>query len=995
MGKKRPPAGSQQAGNDVNPGFRVQRVLELPELYLTAREIAHAPTGARILHLQAQDPENLFAVAFGTPPPDSTGVPHILEHAVLAGSRNYPLKDVFNELMKGSLQTFLNAFTYPDKTIYPVASQTKADFFNLARVYCDLVFQPRLLEETFLQEGHRLEFTDPDNPESELTISGIVYNEMKGAYSSPENLLYRDLAAGLFPGHIYAHDSGGNPEQIPQLTYQGLKDFHARYYTAANARFFLYGDIPLEEHLAFLGEILVSHTRSKVQAQVAKPRPLRQPVRREAFFPLGRGESPEAKAMVNLAWLLAPHTDYETALLLKVVASALVGTAASPLRKALIDSGLGQDLSPATGLEKDLKHLVFAVGLRGTEGDKAEAIQQTVFEALARVAREGFDPELIEGVLHQMEFQGREIVRGAYPYGVILMDRVFPAWLHGGDPLGALNFPEGIARIRRHWRREAQLFSRLVEKWFLQNKHFVLSVLLPHATLAEETERARREKMAVLKAGLDQAALKEVREKFLALRAYQTTPDSAAARRCLPRLSLDDINPESHRIPTERLELGKLPLFFHDLATNGVGYVDVVFDVASVPEQDQPLLPLLGKLTLNMGAGAFSYLEMAKRIAAAMGGIGSQLVCGHALPGKSGEAIWQKLIFRVKFLYRNLGAGMEILQDLLTAGLLVPDERMHELVLEKKNDLYAAVIPQGHLFAERYAASALSVATRREETWHGRTQLRFLHALADSWSRDKEELAGKLAALRKKVFRSEGLLLNVTAEGKMREMIPEALASLVKALPSGGLEGQITPATAMSTPRGRGLVLPSQVSYVAKVAPAPGYDSPLAPYLAIIARHLAGGYLYRRIRVQGGAYGAMAPYDPVKKTFSFLSYRDPGVSSTLLAFAGAGEEMAKNLMAREELTTAIMGSIAGLDKPQGPGERGFTALIRALIGLDDKMRDEWRRRILGAAPEDIRKTAADCLLPILEEARFALLGPAEELTKGREILPDLGVENLL
>ena len=400
------PAPTLNAGA-IHHGFEVIRVEEIPDIGVTAYEMEHKITGAKVLHLHSNDTENLYAIGFRTPPLDSTGVPHILEHSVLAGSERYPLKDAFNELLKGTLQTFINAFTYPDKTLYPIASQIKADFYNLARVYTDLVLRPRLLKETFLQEGHHLEFAKPEDINSDLTVSGVVFNEMKGAYSSPDSLMYKAIQENLYPDTTYACDSGGNPDDIPSLTYEQFAGFHHRYYSPSNARIFLFGDIPTMDHLVFLEEMLSGFPRVNVDSQVLDQPRWQQPASVRGYYPVGMNDGLEKKTAVNLAWMMADNTDYETATLLTIVSGLLIGNSASPLRKVLIDSGLGEDLSPVTGIEHDLRQIAFAVGLRGTEADKAPEIESLVMGTLKKLADEGFDRELIEGTLHQVEFHGK------------------------------------------------------------------------------------------------------------------------------------------------------------------------------------------------------------------------------------------------------------------------------------------------------------------------------------------------------------------------------------------------------------------------------------------------------------------------------------------------------------------------------------------------------------------------------------------------------------
>ena len=726
---------------DILHGFRVLRVEQIPEIRITAYEAEHEKTGAKVLHLHCDDRENLYSIGFRTPPTDSTGLPHILEHSVLAGSERYPLKDVFNELIRGTLQTFINAFTYPDKTIYPVASQVRSDYFNLARVYTDLVFNPRLLKETFSQEGHHLEFVNPEDTSSDLTISGIVYNEMKGAYSSPDALMYKVIQENLYPDTPYAFDSGGNPEDIPLLTYEQFKEFHRTYYSPTNARFFLYGDIPTADHLEFLADMLAGFERVHVDSTIESQIRWHTPLSITGTFPIGEEDNPERKTVVNAAWMMEENTDYETAILLQITSGILVGSAAGPLRKALIDSGFGEDLSPITGVERDLKQIAFAVGLRGTERDKARQIEQLIMDTLQKLVLSGFDRNLIEGTLHQVEFHGKEIIRSAYPYGIILMGRVYHTWLYDGDPLEGLNFPRIIEDIRKKWGANPRLFQEIVQKWFLDNPHRLLSVMEPSKTYQSDREDKFRKKMNRLKASLSREELDAIRHNASALKKFQVEPDMPGAAARLPKLSMSDISRAIETIPTEKALIENVPAMTHDIFTNGIAYLDLAFDVSDVPEELQPYLPLLGKLITNMGAAGLDYEEMAKRVVLKTGGISYHLSAGIAMDDRRN---WQKMIFRIKSLYRNTRDAVNIIADILTSGDMSNEMRMRELIAERKNNLHASIIPSGHAFARRSAGAALSVPAYRDELWHGRTQLKFVNRIADQFKEIKSDLLDKL-----------------------------------------------------------------------------------------------------------------------------------------------------------------------------------------------------------------------------------------------------------
>ncbi len=985
------PAATLAAGESRH-GFRVLRLEPLPDVRITAYEMEHEKTGAKVLHLHCDDRENLFAIGFRTPPGDSTGVPHILEHSVLAGSEHFPLKDAFNELHKGTLQTFINAFTYPDKTIYPAASQVRADFFNLARVYTDLVLRPRLLKESFYQEGHHLEFTDPGDIKSPLTVSGIVYNEMKGAYSSPDSLMFKAIQENIFPDNVYAHDSGGNPEAIPLLTYEQFKTFHCTFYSPSNARIFLYGDITTADHLSFLAGMLDGFERVAVESSIASQKMRQKPVYVRGDYPLGKGEKTAGKTAVNCAWLLAENTDVETALLLKITCAMLVGSSAGPLRKALIDSRLGEDLSPITGLEMDFKQMFFSAGLRGTDADKSRLIEELIVETLQKIYESGFDSDLIEGTLHQVEFHGKEITRGAMPYGIALMDAAYHTWLYDGDPLAGLNFPRAISLVRNKWEESPQIFQYIVKEWFLDNGHRVTSILEPSETHNEEKETAFRRKMEDLRASLSDEELDRIAREAASLRHFQTAPDPPEAAATLPRLKISDLPRTIDAIPAERTNQGGIAVLKHDIFTNGIAYLDIAFDVSHIPDDLQPYLPLLGKLTTNMGAAGMDYETMAKRIALKAGGISCHQTAGVTADGRSD---WQKMIFQVKSLYRNVEDAVKIVQDLIAAGDLSHKERRHDLIAEKKNNLHASVVPSGHVFARRAAAAGLSLSARRDEQWHGRTQLRFISRIAEESKAGGRELEEKLTTLRNMVFRRERLILNMTADTEGLNILSEAAAILVEQL-SGWINEEGAAATQVLSTVNQGIAIPAQVSYVAKAFPAPAYADKLAASLFVAAKLLANDYLYQRIRVQGGAYGGMCQYEPLSGIFAFLSYRDPHIVRTLQIFGDVSGFLREKNINKEDMEKAVIGTIGALDKPMDPATRGYVSMIRDFTGLDDKLRLDLRHRILDMTETALAEDFSHFFTASAKSSVTAVYGEENKLREANDLMEiKLNVEALV
>ncbi|MBN1662757.1 MAG: insulinase family protein [Deltaproteobacteria bacterium] len=972
-------------------GFHVLRVEKISDIRVTAYEIEHDKTGAKIIHLHCDDKENLYAVGFRTPPKDSTGVPHILEHSVLAGSDRYPLKDAFNELIKGTLQTFLNAFTYPDKTVYPVASQERMDFYNLARVYTDLVLKPRLLKETFCQEGHHVEVLDQDDGSVHLMISGIVYNEMKGAYSSPESLLYKSVQENLYNDSDYAHDSGGDPDVIPSLTYEQFKEFHKLYYSPTNARFFIYGDIPTRDHLIFLEEMLAGFDRVAVDSSVRSQARWSEPKSVKAFYPIGKDEDIQGKTYVNLAWMMTENTDYETVVLLEIVSAMLVGSAAGPLRKALIDSGLGQDLSPVTGLERDLKQLCFAVGLRGSEADRASKIEDLIFDTLRAVAQSGFDKDLVEGTLHQIEFHGKEISRGVYPYGIVLMGRAFHTWLYDGDPFVGLHFSKIIEDIRSKWTADPRLFQGVIERWFLNNPHRLLAVMEPSRTYQDDREEAFKRKMAEMKERLSAEEIDRIRTETNALRTFQSEPDSDEAQATLPKLNISDISRAVETIPTAHAAISDAPAMLHDLFTNGIAYLDMAFDISDIPDELLSYLPLLAKLSINMGAAGLTYEEMSKRIALKTGGISCALESGLRADG---PGHWQKMIFRVKALYRNIPDAVQILSDIFLKGDMTDENRLKDLILEKKNGLHASVVPSGHVFARRTAGAGLSVPAYLDEVWHGATQLRFINNVAKKFPETKEDLRKKLEFLKEKLFNKKRLLLNLSADQEGLDLLSESVLPLVGRL-SGDMNVGDLPTLPLQ-PRHAGVAVSAQVSYVAQVWPAPTYADPACASLFLASRLLSSGYLYKHIRVQGGAYGGSSAYSPLSGLLAFISYRDPHIRETLKVYREAVESITQQPVSLEDLEKAIIGTIGALDRPMDPSSRGYAAMIREFSGLTDETRKQFRGRILDMAPEKLREDVCRYFPQVLNAGVIAVYSSDENLCKANETLePKLPAEALV
>lgn len=966
-----------QPGDEVS-GFKVARVERINEIRATAYEARHAETGARFLHLHCEDPENLYAITFRTPPPDDTGVAHILEHSVLAGSKRFPLKDVFNELSRGTLKTFINAFTGRDFTCYPVSSQVRADFYNLASVYTDLVLRPLLAKNTFLREGHHLEI----DAEGALSISGIVYNEMKGAFSTPERVSASMNLETLFAGSPYQNESGGKPEAIPGLTYTQFCDFHRRYYSPTNARFFFYGNLPPADHLAFLGEQLAGFRHVTVDSAVPDTERWAAPREAQVPYPIGADDPLEKRTVVDVTWLTASGAELDQRLILEVLQEALVGNAAAPLRKALIDSGLGEDLSPNTGLVTWMREMPFTIGLRGTGREQAAAIETLALDTLREIVSAGLPGDQLEAAIHQVEFKGQEIKRDRMPFGINLLFRTLNTWLHDADALLPLTFPTLMAQLRARWDAKPRLFEEAIVRWLIDNPHRLRLTTFPSRTLASEQAGALGEELRQRGAAMTAAETEALREQGEALREDQRRQDTPEQRATLPRLELAQIPREIETIPTARMTLADCPVYEHDLFANGITYVDLAFDVGDIPEHLQLYLPLLCAAASGMGAAGEDYGTFATRKALTTGGIDTDLLAQEAL---AGEGALLRLTLRGSALKRNLAPLVAILRDILVSGDLSDADRLADLISEERNQMRAAVAPGGHMFSARSAAAGQSDAAWRREQWRGVTQIRFLGEMQKRFAADPAEVQGKLAQLRELVLRRGRVALNLTGERDALDALRAPLTELLEALPAEGAAG---PAVRPDRrPRNIGVAIPGEVTYVTRALRAPRYTEALAPTLWVLASYLKSGYLYKKIRVEGGAYGGFCQYNPLSGLFTFLSYRDPHLERTLATYDGTHEAFLAQELDAEELRTTIIGAMSTLEPPLDPAGKGWQAFMRQLLGIQDEDRQRFRAAVLGVSAADLRVAAAEVIGKGMAGAPQAVYGPRERIEAANKTLP--------
>ncbi len=957
-------------------GFILLEARRIPEMATGARLFRHARTGARYLSLENDDENKVFAIAFRTRPSDSTGVAHVLEHSVLCGSRKYPLKDPFAELLRSSLQTFLNAFTYPDKTVYPVASQNLQDFRNLVDVYLDTVFHPLLRRETFLQEAWHFEL---ETPEDRLTRKGVVYNEMKGAYSSPENVLEETIRQSLFPSTCYRHEYGGDPRHIPELTWEALREFHRTFYHPSNAWIFFYGDDDPEERLEILDAYLREFDALEIDSAI-EPQPFRTRAERivRSYAADSDGGS-RPRAMLTVNWLLPETTEIESTFALHILEHALIGTPASPLRKALIDSGLGEDLAGG-GLEAELRQMYFAVGLRGIRESAADDVESLVMETLERIRETGFDRGTIEAAVNTIEFTLRENNTGSFPRGLEAVLRSLTTSLYDGDPLSLLAFEAPLQRVKQRVLDDPGTLQRLIEERFLDNSHRTTVLLRPDPEFDRRREEEERRELDRIRQQMDEEEVQRVIRETIALRRFAETPDPPEVVAKVPRLDLADIPREPRRIPAQEDRAADTRVVSHEIPTRSILYLDVGLNLRVLPPEDLPYAGLLGRLFLEMGTEGEDFVSLSQRIGRETGGIRPRTFTSEIRNDPDGAA-W--LFLRGKCVRGKAAQLIAILGDVLLTVRLDDRERFRRIVLEEKARLEAELIPSGHHVVARFLAARFGRAGWASDRIGGIEYLFFIRRLVqrveDDWNAVREEIERVRTTL---VDRSN-MVCNLTEDEEGLRQVSPMLAEFLERVPrrrSIAAEKSWPVAPADSPV---GLTIPSQVNYVGKAMILPLYRERADGSALVAARYLNMTWMWDRIRVQGGAYGGFCRFDPRSGLVIFVSYRDPNIGATLRAYDEAGEFLRRTPPEREDLERSVIGAIGTLDTHLLPDARGFVSLTRSLAGETEEERRRTRHEVLETRREDFLRFA-DQLAGARAAGAVAVLGSREALLKAEQ-----------
>ena len=978
-------------------GFEVKAVTPIDELRAVTIELAHQHSGARLLHLYTDDTENLFSINFPTPPSDDTGVPHILEHAVLAGSQKFPVKEPFFEMIKMSMATFINAMTASDHTYYPVASNVKKDLFNLAEVYFDAVFHPLLTEDTFRREGHHLAPADPEDPTGDLKITGIVYNEMKGVFSDPESRLYRSMTSRLLPDTLYALESGGDPDAIPDLTYANLKHFHETYYHPSNGYFFLYGDIPTSDYLAFLADKLDAIPRNEASAAL---RPLRPEVthqpRWEApqsvqdIYPVGADEPLTEKTYLMLSWLIGDATDPKDVILCRLLSLILLGNEAAPLRKAIIDSKLGADLI-YSGASSIGPASAFYVGLKGSEVDRAEAFTQLVIDTLTQIADSEIDSEKVEAAFQQATYYYQEV---APMFPLRMLYRVIEAWIYEKDSDTFLKLKESLATVRQRWQENPAIFNELIRERLIDNPHRLLSVLSPDQNMQTKIEAELVQRMKATRAQLTDEQVRQIAADAAELERLNGQPNSPDALAKLPQLQVSDLPEKPRHIPTVVEKVAGRDLLRNDVFANGVNYLVLNFDLQGLPEHLWTYLPRYTDAISKLGAAGMNYAEIAQRTSAVTGGIGCSP--GFATHALDANRPLLNLNFYLKALDSKIEAALDVLHDLVFDVDPRDTERLRDVLVQAVAEYRTEMVQDGLSTTIHHASRGLSPQAHLAEIVNGLPQLRSSETLLNGFDELNTDLMGHIEEIRNFLLTRGRVTASFTGSDSAFEQTRARLGEWLGKMQDEPVTSEPIAFQPFDTPPREGLAGPIQIAYCAHVIPAPHYSHPDSTLLSIGAHILRLDYIMSEIRFKGNAYGAYFTYSPFDGNLYQASYRDPHVARTLNVFAQTVDYVKQVEWTQTDIDRAIIATAKSGEKPIRPSQSASGALSQHLAGQTREMREERYTQLRRATPAEVKRALLELLEGNRDRAAVCVVSSREKLEAANsELAEPLAIEDVL
>lgn len=927
--------------------------------------LRHKKSGARVCVIANDDDNKVFSIGFRTPPEDETGVPHIIEHTTLCGSDKFPVKDPFMELAKGSLNTFLNAMTYPEKTLYPIASYNDQDFKNLMDVYLDAVFHPNITkyQEIFMQEGWHYELESEDAP---LTINGVVYNEMKGAYSSPDEVLETAIEAALFPDNTYSKNSGGNPDHIPELTYEAYLDFYHKYYHPCNSYIYLYGDMDVEERLDWMDRNYLSQFGpAEIDSSIEKQKPFDEIRYVETEYPITDDDSEENNTYLSYNKVVADVLDRELYQAFSVLDYVLVSAPGAPIRQALIDAGIGQDVYGS--FEDGMLQPFFSIVAKNANKEDQERFVTIIEETLQKLVKEGLNQDALLAGINSTEFRFREADYGQFPKGLLYGLQCMESWLFDDKkPFIHLECLDTLQFLREQM--NTGYFEKLIQKYLLDNTHGAVVTVVPKKGLNKVREDALAEKLAAYKATLSPEEIKKLVEQTHHLHQYQEEPSADEDLRKIPMLGRKDMRKEAMLFHNEEMKAGNIPVVMHEIATNGIDYMTLMFECGDIPQEDIPYLGLLKSVLGYVNTSNYEYADLANAINIYTGGISSGISVYPDLQ-KTGS-VCVKYEVRIKVLENNLKDAMALVDEILTTSDLEDTKRLGEIIAQVKSRLQVNLSSSGNVVAAMRALSYQSRYAFYQDATLGIAYYQLIQKLDEQMKTDPKQVVDKMKTLVAKVFVQNRLLVSFTGTKAAYEKAQPLFVQYFGRLPEGTKAGDM--AVIELSKKNEGFMDASQIQYVARGGNFKNHGYTYRGTLKILKMILSYEYLWINIRVKGGAYGCMSSFLRTGESY-FVSYRDPNLGKTNEIYEKI-PEFVKNFDPDErDMTKYIIGTFGSLDTPMNPeakGSRSMSAYLQHITYEDiQKERDD----ILNATPEDIRKLA-DVIAAILEDDCFCVVG---------------------
>lgn len=964
--------------------YEIKELRDVPDLNSKGALLFHKKSGARVVVLQNDDPNKVFYIGFRTTPENSTGVAHIMEHTVLCGSRKFPVKDPFVELVKGSLNTFLNAMTYPDKTVYPVASCNDTDFQNLMDVYLDAVFYPNIYQEKkiFMQEGWHYELEDAD---SDLKINGVVYNEMKGAFSSPDDVLDRAVLNTLFPDNTYAHESGGDPDDIPDLTYEEYLEFHKKYYHPSNSYIYLYGDMDMEEKLNWLDENYLSDFEYQdVDSEIRVQKSFEKPVEVMREYSITSDESEEDNTYLSYNAVVGNVLDREKYIAFQILDYALCSAPGAPLKQILTDKGIGTEIYSI--YDNGIYQPYFSIVAKNTNLDRKEEFIKTIEQELNRLVKEGIPKKSLKAGLNYFEFKYREADFGSYPKGLMYGLQMFDSWLYDvNSPFMHVEANDTFALLKQ--RIDTDYFERLIKTYLLDNSHKSYVCVVPRPGLNVKKEKELAEKLAAYKEQLTEGQIAKLVEETRALEEYQESEDSPENLAKIPMLKREDMKKEAEPFINEVLDEKGTKILFHDLFTNGVSYIRLIFDASNIHEKSLFTLGVLKAVWGLMDTGKHSYGDFFHEIYMNTGGVAP--VINTYANARDDEKFRLHVECKAKALYGQADKAFNIMEELLLETDFTDKKRLLEILEETKSKLEASLQGSGHAAAQLRAASYFSKTAYIEEHIRGIAFYKQLDELIKNYETRAEELVKDLQELVQKICRPENFCVDYTGTKEGLNEVTSLISSCRDKLFCNPVEKE----QLIIEPKAynEGFKTSGQVQYVCRCG---NYKSKGLPYngaLRVLKVMMGYDYLWLNVRVKGGAYGCMNNFQKTGESY-FVSYRDPNLKETLNIYENAADYI-RNFKADERtMTKYIIGAVSDKDMPLTPQAKGIRSMTAYFADYDFSMEQKERDELLKTDDKVIR-SLADYISAFMEQDYICVIGGEEKIRNCNELFRH--TENLI